>query len=282
MPMSTAKINSQAVALVVGASSGIGRAIAERLCAQQYRVYAASRSMKQHALADAILLTMDVTNDDMVQEAIKCIIKETGRLDIVIYAAGYSLAGAIEDVTSAEVHAQFDANVVGMVRVCREVLPIMRKQKQGSIIAISSLAGLSGMPFQGIYSASKFALEGLIESLRLEVATYGIRVILVEPGDIVSGFTTARKKCNKFETSFYKETATRIISSMEHDELTAPSVTDVADLVESILSKKSPRLRYTVGLLTQRLSVMSKRWLPWAWYEVGLRRYFDLNAKSNK
>src|SRR5579872_2559800 len=169
------------VALVTGASSGIGRACAELLAARDFRVYGASR----HPLPGSSFesLPMDVRDEESVTAGIASIVQREGRLDVIVNNAGIAIAGAVEDTSVEEAKDQFDVNFFGALRVCRAVLPVLRDQRSGTIVNIGSIGGLIALPFQGLYSASKFALEGLSESLRLEVAPFGIHVVLIEPGD---------------------------------------------------------------------------------------------------
>ena len=141
-----------------------------------------------------VLLPLDVTQDSSVKQAVQAIWEHEGRLDVVVNNAGIALVGAVEDTSLEEAQAEFDTNFFGVLRVCRAVLPLMRQQRSGCIINISSIAATIGIPFQSVYSASKAALEALTELLRMEVQPYGIRVVLVQPGDIDTGIAARRQK----------------------------------------------------------------------------------------
>ena len=189
------------VVLVTGASSGIGKACAELLFARGCRVYGTSRQAPR-ALVEARtsdlapllrMIPLDVTSDDSVDAAVGVVLACEGRLDAVVNNAGFGVAGAAELTTIEEAREQFETNFFGTVRVCRAVLPVMRQQGSGRILNISSIAGRIGIPFQAFYSASKFAIEGFSEALRMEVAPFGVKVVLIEPGDFRTGFTAARK-----------------------------------------------------------------------------------------
>ena len=188
------------IVLVTGASSGFGRAIAAHLAARGYLVYGTSRSavMPEEATAPAerslvpIMIPMDVCVDASVDAAVTHILRRHGRIDVLVNNAGFGIAGAVEDTSADELRRQFDTNVFGVLRVCRAVLPHMRRQGGGRIINVGSLAGLIALPFQGAYSASKFALEALSESLRMETKPYGISVSVIEPGDFRTSFTASR------------------------------------------------------------------------------------------
>ena len=179
------------VALVTGASDGIGQACADRLAGAGWVVTGASR--RGTAGANWPGLVMNVDDEAAVKAGVAGIIDTHGRLDALIAAAGWGVAGAVEHTALSEAQAQFDTNFWGCVRASQDVLPQMRAQGGGRIVLISSLGGVLGIPFQACYSASKFALEGLAESLAYEVAPFGIDVTLVQPGNIKTGFTAARK-----------------------------------------------------------------------------------------
>ncbi len=180
------------VVLVTGASSGIGRACAEFLAGRGYRVYGGSRRLVAGSVVESI--SMDVGDDASVHAAVSTILAREGRIDILVNNAGIAIAGAVEDTSVEEARDQFDVNFFGVLRVCRAVLPAMREQGAGYIVNIGSIGGLIAIPFQGFYSASKFALEGLSESLRLEVRQFGVHVVLIEPGDHRTGLTDNRRR----------------------------------------------------------------------------------------
>ena len=174
--------------------------------------------------------------------------KKTGMLNIVVNSAGYGLAGSIEDTSLKEAKDQFITNFFGVHEVCRQVIPIMRKQQSGYIINISSLAGLVGLPFQAFYSASKYAIEGYTEALRMELKPFGIKVSLIEPGDFCTAFTEHRQIAKKSEIdSVYKERFKKALRAVEESERKGNPPERIALLIEKIISIPSPRLRYRIG-----------------------------------
>jgi NAD(P)-dependent dehydrogenase (short-subunit alcohol dehydrogenase family) len=176
--------------------------------------------------------------------------------------------GAVEDISIDEARAQLETNFFGALRVCRAVLPIMRQQGGGYIINISSLGGIVGLPFSALYSASKFALEGLSEALRMETWSFGIRVVLIEPGDFHSNFTAVRRFAKGSASNpAYREAVERARIAQEKEELNGPQPDPIARLVERILNKKNPGVRYSVGMLSQRIVVPLKRFLPEWFFE---------------
>lgn len=180
---------------ITGTSSGFGRELAEEVLARGERVVATAR--KPEVLQDLIekypetarAVKLDVTNETDVKNAVSEAVKEFGRIDVVVNNAGYAVVGAIEEVTNEQAKQQFDTNVFGVLNVTREALPILRSQKSGHIVNIGSLVGISAFPSFGLYSASKFALEGISESLAAEVAPHGIKTTIVEPGPFHTGFS---------------------------------------------------------------------------------------------
>ena len=218
---------------------------------------------------------MDVDRDASVSLVISEIVDRTGRLDGAVNCAGFGIAGPVEDTSDDEALANFETNLFGTLRVCRAVLPIMRRQGSGTIINVSSIGGRIGLPFQGAYSATKFAVEGLTEALRMEVRRFGVRVLLIEPGDFCTGFTDNRRivgGAGKDEA--YTQTFRSTLSVVEADERNAESPESVASLVARILVSGSPQVRYTIGPLAQRLAAHLKNVLPSRLFEWGLMKYY--------
>jgi NAD(P)-dependent dehydrogenase (short-subunit alcohol dehydrogenase family) len=220
---------------------------------------------------------MDVGHAASVQAGVDYIVAEAGRIDVVVCNAGFGLAGSVEDCTVDEVRQQFETNFFGTWRVCRTVLPRLRQKAGRHLVIVSSLAGLMGVPYQAAYSASKFALEGMAEALRMEVRPWGLNVVLVEPGDFRTGFTRSRVKARGADMhSDYAETFARALSVMERDEQNGPAPEKVAALVEKIIRHPNPRLRYTVGPMLQRLGALLKRILPGRVFEWLMRQTYKL------
>jgi len=220
---------------------------------------------------------MDVCNQDSINDAVKHILAREGRIDVLINNAGIAVAGAVEDTSIDEAKEQFETNFFGVLRLCRAVLPTMRQQGHGHILNISSIAGLMGIPFQGLYSAAKYALEGMSEALRMEVKPFGVCVVLVEPGDFPTSLT--RNRINTAESnqnSIYAETFQAALSLMEKKEESGPKPEKLALMVESIIQTESPRMRYTIGKIDQRLSVLVKRLVPAGFFEKLMMDYYRL------
>lgn len=250
------------VVLITGASSGIGRACAEHLGQQGYRVYGTSRQADREA-GNFELIQMDVNNADSVRRGVENILSREGQLDVVVNNAGFGIAGAVEDTSLAEARSQFETNFFGVMRVCRAVLPVMRQQRQGYIVNISSIGGIISIPFQALYCASKFALEGFTEALRAEMRSYGIRVVLIEPGDFHTNFTVHRRRVAlaKQDTP-YQDKFIKALEVMESDETSGPGPERIAFLLDRIINTPRPRLRYLIGPASQRIAVRLKKVLP--------------------
>jgi len=224
------------------------------------------------------LIAMDVTSEDSVAHALKSILAREGRLDVVFNNAGDGIAGSVEDTSIEEARQQLDTNFFGVLRVCRAALPILRRQGAGLIVNVSSLGGLVGLPFQGLYSASKFAVEGMTEVLRMEVRPFGVRVALIEPGDFRTGFTAQRRKVLAAQRdSAYAERFGKALAVMERDETHGADPLAVARLLERIINTRSPRPRYKVGGFLQTLSVgLLRKILPQKVFEYLLMASYGI------
>ena len=264
--MSSARfvLSTSRVVLITGATSGIGQACAEHLASAGWRVFGTGRSVPSAASRDGRveMVAMDVDDEASVHAGVAAVIAKAGRLDAVVNNAGFSMRGAVEDTAIIEAKALFETNFFGVLRVCRAAMPALRAGGCGYIVNISSLAGIVGLPFSGLYSASKFALEGVSESLRLETRPFGIHVVLVEPGDFRTQIKTNRRLVAPSQNSVYRAAFYKFMHKRDQDETTAPTPEPVARLVERILNNRSPKMRYSVGMLGQRILVPLKRFLP--------------------
>ena len=228
--------------LITGASSGFGKAIAEALAARGDRVYGTTRQTVQPATASAQvrMLTMDVGDPATVDAAVARMITEAGRIDALINNAGFGIAGAIEDTSDAEAHAQFETNVFGLHRVCRAVLPQMRRQNSGRVINLSSLAGLVAVPYQAFYCASKHAIEAYTEALRMEMKPFGIHVSMIEPGDFATSFTDNRRMVTGCaEGSAHYNRCRTAVARMQEDERKFTNLTPVVKTVLAALASRT-------------------------------------------
>jgi short-subunit dehydrogenase len=215
---------------------------------------------------------MDVDSDTAVRDGIGGLIQREGRIDALVAAAGWGIAGAAEYTTIAEAKAQFETNFWGCVRVVQAVLPQMRAQGSGRVVLISSLGGVIGIPFQAYYSASKFALEGFAEALAYEVAPFGVHVTLVQPGNFATDFTASRQMAQGGAgDSAYAAAMTKAVSVMERDEANGAPPTQVAATVQRVLSANHPQRRVSVGKAAERIGLIAKRVLPYRVFETAAK-----------
>jgi NAD(P)-dependent dehydrogenase (short-subunit alcohol dehydrogenase family) len=266
----------QRVVLITGASSGVGQATARWLSQRGYQVFGTSRDPGAAAIIPAVeMLPLNVRADDSVQSCVDMVSNRAGRLDVLINNAGQELAGALEEVSAEEAAGQFETNFFGVVRMVNAVLPLMRHQKRGHIVNVSSLSGLSPIPFLGFYSASKFALEGYTEALRHEVKPFNIRVSLAEAGFLKTPMMNNRQLAAKRMTA-YDPWRKRALDAIRANEEKGPGPELVAEALLEIIASKTPRLRYLIGGQARSVARL-RRFLPAAMYEQGVRRTFWLD-----
>lgn len=218
---------------------------------------------------------MDVRDAASVKAGVEQIIAKEGRIDVAICNAGMGIGGSLELATEEEIKVQMETNFMGCVNVCQQVLPYMRKQRNGKIINLSSIGGVMGLPYQGFYSASKFAIEGFSEALSAEVKGFGITVSMVEPGDFATGFTASRKNSTKsMEDEDYGPIFRRSLSIIEKEENGGLKPEVLAKTIVKIVEMKRPKLRYVVANFEQKLSVLLHKLLPGNWFVDILRDYY--------
>src|SRR5690606_37111938 len=197
------------------------------------------------------------------------VIQRAGHIDVLVNFAGVGLAGALEMHSTEEARHILDTNVLGTFRMCKTVLPGMRARKSGRIVNVSSIGGLVCVPYLSLYSASKFAVEGMTESLRMEVRRYGVHVSLLEPGDFLTEMTQSYAWTQQSSNdAVYSREARRAVEIMERDCRGSTDLRLVALKLTSVLESGTPALRYTVGMLAQRLAVLAHRLMPDSWFEA--------------
>jgi NADP-dependent 3-hydroxy acid dehydrogenase YdfG len=279
----TASPSIQPIALITGTSSGFGMLTAIALAKAGYHVIATMRDLTkqkmlmERAKAENIVqhmecMQLDVTDEKTISEVIQTIQHKYQRIDILVNNAGFAVGGCVEDIPMADWRLQFETNFFGLVCLTQAVLPIMRQQKQGKIINVSSISGRLGFPGYAAYAASKFAVEGFSESLRHEMLPFGVFVVLVEPGayktEIWSkGFDTMRTS----PESAYRAQLEAVLRYSHKAAETAPDPQDIAALIVRIIAKPSPKLRYPLGK-GANITLWSKSLLPWKWFEWILKK----------
>jgi len=256
--------SKQKVAVVTGSSSGIGHEISLILARNGFTTYATMRNMEKGSDLKSIakdeklplyFMQFDVTDENSVKKAIKSVYDEVGRIDILVNNAGYGLTGAFEDLSLDEIKTQYETNVFGLIRTTQEVLPIMRKQRSGMIVNISSGAGRFGFPTGSAYVSTKFAVEGLSESMSYELEPFGIKTVIIEPGMIKTNFHNAvvvAKRSSEPSSPYaplmagMKDNLTKMLDN-------GSTAQYVAEIVLDAVKNENPKLRYLVGKDVEQL-----------------------------
>jgi NAD(P)-dependent dehydrogenase (short-subunit alcohol dehydrogenase family) len=250
--------SNQKVAVVTGSSSGIGFETSLTLARSGFLTYATMRNLGKGATIKSVaakeglpirVVQLDVTEERSINDAVHSIISDVGKIDVLVNNAGYGLNGAFEDLAMEEIKAQYETNLFGVIRVTQAVLPIMRKQKSGIIVNISSGAGRFGYPGGSAYVSTKFAIEGLSESMAYELEPFGIRVVLVEPGVIKTNFVNSIVAAKKSQdpNSPYAQLMQNVATSFQHMIEGGSSTDVVAKVVLKAVTSENPTLRYLAG-----------------------------------
>jgi short-subunit dehydrogenase len=251
----------KAVAVVTGSSSGIGLETSLTLARNGFHTYATMRKLEEGSrqITDIAknenlplqVIQLDVNNEKSVMDAINIIVKENGRIDALINNAGYALVGALEETSMEEIKAQFETNFFGAIRAMQAVIPIMRKQRSGKILTITSMGGRVAIPLDPIYHGTKFALEGLSESIQYELEPFGIRVILIEPGAVGSNFWKNLKMATKAlsdpNNSPYRHMEDNMSEAFKQMVQNTIHPSEVAKVILQAVTLDSPDFRYVVG-----------------------------------
>ena len=267
-------MTDQKIVLITGASSGIGRATAELLASRGYRVFGTARDPDTVAPVRGVeLLPLDVRDDASVASSVEAVLGQTGRIDVLVNNAGYSVVGAIEETSPSEAQALFDTNVFGVLRMVRAVLPAMRRQGSGTIVNTSSVLGFLPAPFMGLYASSKHALEGLSESLDHEVRGFGIRVVLVEPGFTKTPFGANAIHALQTIAAYagtLRQASDTIIARTQDGS--GPE-TVAAEILRAV--ERSHRMRRPVGFEARLVSRL-RRFMPTGPVDRSVRKVFGL------
>lgn len=271
-------MKSKRTVLVTGCSSGIGLATCHVLSRNNFMTYGTVRNLsKAKKIQDLInrenlslkILRLDVNDNQSIKLAVKKILTDTGRIDVLINNAGYGMFGPVEEITTQDVKNQFETNFFGTIRLIKAIVPMMRKQGNGTIVNISSMVGRFGVPLNSAYVSSKFAVEGLSESISFELEEFGIRVIVIEPGVVKSDFFhNVKVKGTNLESPYHKlmERRVNFLDRAMKNSLT--SSYDVADTILDALNSKDPKFRYVIGndatnSLRMRNSLSDRKFMEW-------------------
>jgi len=281
---------SDKIAVITGSSSGFGLLTAVQLAQAGFRVVASMRDLGRRAKLDEAVgaagvapridaRRLDVTEFDAIPGFVESVVRDYGRIDVLVNNAGFAVAGFAEDLKLEEIRTQFETNFFGQVAMTQAAIPVMRRQRSGHIIMVSSIAGLHGTMTLSSYSASKHALEGWTESLRLEVNSLGIKVVLVEPGSFQTDIWTRGAVMGEKAT---KETSPNFQRSLRmRDRVgTIPKAdpAEVARLIAAVAQDPNPRLRYLIGR-DAKIQLATKRILPWKWHERMIANFLKIDGE---
>lgn len=268
--------NMSKVVLITGGSSGIGKAIGEFLTEKGFIVYGTSRNPENFSNSKLSLLQMDVKFKQSIDAAVYKIIQKENRLDILINNAGVGITGPIEEIPEFEIKSNFETNFFGPINVIKSVLPQMRKQGYGLIINITSIAGYMGLPYRGIYSASKGALEILTEAFRMELKEFNIEMTNVAPGDFATNIASGRYHAPVKNDSPYKKSYGKTLDLMNEHVDAGSDPIEMAEAIHKIINTKNPKTHYKVGEFMQKFSIVLKRILSDKAYEKLLMKHYKL------
>jgi short-subunit dehydrogenase len=264
------------VVLITGGSSGIGKAIGEFLFEKGFTVYGTSRNPEKITNSKFPLIALDVRNAESIKQAIDKVISISKRIDVVINNAGVGITGPIEEIPTQEIKNNFETNFFGPIEVMKAVMPQMREQNSGLIINITSIAGYMGLPYRGVYSASKGALEIISEAISMEVKSFGIDIVNVAPGDFATNIASGRYHAPVIQGSAYEIPYGNTLRQMDEHVDSGSNPNEMAMAIYQIINDKNPKLHYKVGAFMQKFSIVLKRILPDRIYEKMLMNHYKL------
>ncbi len=264
------------VVLITGGSSGIGKSVGEFLTQKGFVVYGTSRNPQLYLNSQFNLVQLDVSDNNSIERAIQTVIQESGRLDVLINNAGAGITGPIEEIPDAEIQRNFETNFFGPIRVIKAVLPQMRAQNSGLIINVTSIAGYMGLPYRGVYSASKGALELITEAFRMEIKDFNIQMTNVAPGDFATNIAAGRYHAPILENSPYKKPYGDTLNLMDAHVSSGKDPQLMAEAIFKIINTPNPKIHYKIGEFMQKFSIVLKRILPDKVYEKMLMNHYNL------
>lgn len=264
------------VVLITGGSSGIGKAIGEFLFHKGFTVYGTSRNPEKITNSLFPLIALDVRNTESIVNAVEKVTSISRRIDVLINNAGVGITGPIEEISSEEIKNNFETNFFGPIEVIKAVLPQMRQQSSGLIINITSIAGYMGLPYRGVYSASKGALEIITEAISMEVKNFGVNIVNVAPGDFATNIASGRYHAPVIQGSAYEIPYGNTLQQMNEHVDSGSNPDEMAMAIYQIINDKNPKLHYKVGAFMQKFSIVLKRVLPDRIYEKMLMNHYKL------
>lgn len=264
------------VVLITGASSGIGKSIAEFLYDKGYTVYGTSRNPKQSVVNGINFVALDVTKTETIEKAVAEVVAKENKIDYLINNAGMGITGPIEETPDEEIKRVFDTNYFGVIKVIKAILPVMRKNNGGFIINITSIAGYMGLPYRGIYSATKGALELTTEAFRMEIKGFNIKMTNIAPGDFSTNIAAGRYHSPIVKGSPYEEKYRNTLDLMDKHVDKGKDPIIMAEKVYAVMQEKNPTIHYKVGEFIQKFSIALKHILPDKMYEKMLMKHYKL------
>ncbi len=261
---------------ITGASSGMGKTTAGYLTRKGYKVYGTSRNPAKHSGLSFPLVKMDLTDPGSIQRAVATVLEKEGKIDVLINNAGRGMIGPVEESGEEEIKEIFDTNVFGLIRVSKEVLKDMHRRNEGLIINISSIAGFAGLPYRGLYSATKSAAMTVSETMRFELHGSGIKVVDVAPGDFKTDITKGRIYVANRKGSPYYEKYEEVLKTIDQAVDAGFEPLKMAKLIEKIIRTKNPKMQYKIGPFDQKLLPLIKTLLPQRWFENLILKLYHL------
>ena len=264
------------VVLITGGSSGIGKSIGEYLMDKGFDVYGTSRNPEHYPDSKIKLVALDVSDITTIEKAVTYVMAQSGKLDVLINNAGAGITGPVEETPIEEMKRNFDTNFFGPIQVIKSVLPVMRSQNSGLIINITSIAGYMGLPYRGIYSASKGALELITEAFRMEIKGFNIQMTNVAPGDFATNIASGRYHAPVIKGSPYEYKYGAVLRGIDDDVDGGDDPILVSEMIFKIIHTPRPKIHYKVGAFMQKFSIVLKRILPDKMYEKLLMNHYKI------
>ena len=264
------------VVLITGGSSGIGKSVGEFLQTKGFKVYGTSRNPDRYPNSKFPIVALDVTKPETIFNCVAEILTHESRIDVLLNNAGAGITGPIEEIPDVEIKRNFETNLFGPINMIKAVLPTMRTQNSGLIINVTSIAGYMGLPYRGVYSASKGALELITEAFRMELKGFHINMTNVAPGDFATNIAAGRYHAPALDDSPYKATYGKTLSMMDEHVDGGSDPKQMAEAIYKIIQTKNPKIHYKVGAFMQKFSIVLKRILPDSAYEKLLMNHYKL------
>ena len=261
------------IILITGASSGIGKSISLFLTSKGYKIYGTCRNPNKYNISEYELLKCDITSNIEIKNTVKYILNIEKRIDVLINNAGIGITGPLEETNESDIKSAFQTNLLGPIAIIKECIPSMRKNNTGLIINITSVLGYFGIPFRGIYCATKSSLEIIGEVFSMELKKFNINVVNVAPGDFKTDIASRRIDSKSSNLSHYTEDYSKSLNSANKHVENASSPEIISTLIYKIINSKNPKIHYRVGQFIQKFSIILKNILPDRIYEKILLYY---------